>query len=402
MIKSAESKLRPIVIDMINKDNKFKGWAGYIMQVSFFWSEEIPTACAGHGFIFFNPNFWDKLDEARQKTVIAHEICHLILDHLNRGEGFDPESYNIAGDYVINPYLKNEGFEVRNPFGDIEILLDQKYNGKTTEQIYNIVHKERKQNPKKHPLSGSPSKSEIEDLVQEALDSDKDKPEDVSEQAKKNKNNHEIAQKAATSSPGNKTGNSARLLEAVKKVVIQNATYQKIFEPYLTDPLSGGKRTFMRPSRRQGNTGLRMKGRFPKKGKHNRLTHLVYALDVSGSITHEQANQFVNSAGTIKKILNPSRMTVMLWDTQIKFEKTYRDDEPLGKIHVQAGGGTCLDPVYRRVKQLNPEALVIFTDLAVAIPPEPNWKTIWFVPDNNVYDNYLQKVNYGEVYRVPE
>lgn len=95
-------------------------------------------------------------------------------------------------------------------------------------------------------------------------------------------------------------------------------------------------------------------------------------------------------------------MTVMLWDTKIKFEKVFKEDEKLDNIRVTAGGGTNLKPVYRRVNQLNPEALVIFTDLQVYIPPKPNWETIWFVPDKGIGDYWLQKVPYGTVYLVPK
>ncbi len=95
-------------------------------------------------------------------------------------------------------------------------------------------------------------------------------------------------------------------------------------------------------------------------------------------------------------------MTIILWDTSIQFEKVFREDEVLDNIPTLGGGGTDLDPVYQRVEQINPEALVIFTDLAVTIPPKPTWETIWFVPDMNVYTGYLQAVTYGDVYLVPE
>ncbi len=158
----------------------------------------------------------------------------------------------------------------------------------------------------------------------------------------------------------------------------------------------------MRPSRRQTKNGLRMKGKYPKRGRKNRLTHLVYALDVSGSITDHQKRQFLASAKTLKEKLNPQLMTVILWDTQIQYEKVFREDESLDNISVMSGGGTYLHPVYTRVKEINPEALVIFTDLAVTIPPKPDWETIWFVPDMNVYDGYLNAVTYGNIYLIPE
>jgi predicted metal-dependent peptidase len=403
-VSRADDTFRAIVQDMILYDKRFVGMARYVTRIEFFWSTAIKTACAGAGFIFFNPEFWKKLVPEQQKTVVAHEIWHLILNHLERGEGFDPESYNIAGDHVINLTLQEDGFPIHqnSDFGGITPCCDPAYRGLSTEQIYAKVHEDRKKDPGSHSSpSGTPSKDQIEDLIKEAVSGtgksvDQQKEEDEALR-------DSVAQEAQAAPPGNHAGGEDRLISTeCKKVFIKEATYEEIFEDYLTDPLSGGKRTYIRPSRRQVAGGLRLKGKFPKRGRKNRLTHLVYALDVSGSITSHQAQQFLRSAKTLKETLNPVLMTVMLWDTRIVFEKVFREDEPLDNIQVQAGGGTCLDPVYKRVRQINPEALVIFTDLCVNIPPKPDWETIWFVPDMNIYDAYLQQVTYGDIYLVPE
>lgn len=403
-LTKATDTFRTIVQDMILFDKRFAGMSRYVTTIEFFWSTQIKTACAGAGFIFFNPDFWDKLLPEQQKTVVAHEIWHLILNHLDRGKGFDPDSYNIAGDHVINLTLQDDGFPIseNSDYGGITPCCDPAYRGMSTEQIYAKVHEDRKKDPGSHSApAGTPSTDQIEDLIKEAVQGtgnsvqqQKDKDEEIRQQ---------VADKAQIAPPGDQSGNEARLLKTERvKVFIKSATYEEIFEEFLIDPLSGGKRTYVRPSRRQAAGGLRLKGKFPKRGRKNRLTHLVYALDVSGSITSQQARQFLRSAKTLKEKLNPVMMTVMLWDTQIKFEKCFREDETLDNISVHAGGGTCLQPVYHRVKQINPEALVIFTDLQVDIPPKPTWETIWFVPDLHIYDTYLQNVTYGDVYLVPE
>ncbi|ANJ20676.1 HNH endonuclease [Dinoroseobacter phage DS-1410Ws-06] len=401
---SANDVFRLIVQEMILTDKRFTGMARYVTTIKFFWCSSIKTACAGDGFIFFNKEFWDKLVPEQQKTVVAHEIWHLICDHLNRGQGLDPDSYNIAGDHFINLTLQEDGFPINenSDFGGITPCCDPAYRGLSTEEIYARVHEDRKKDPGSHkPQQGTPSKDQIEDLIKEALEGSGDS---IEENKEKDENlRQQIANEAMACPPGDGTGAEDRVLRTeCIKVYIKKATYEEIFEPWLIDPLSGGKRTYIRPSRRQVAGGLRLKGKFPKRGRKNRLTHLVYALDVSGSITQYQAQQFLRSAKTLKEKLNPKLMTVMLWDTQIKFEKVFREDETLDNIHVQAGGGTCLKPVYKRVQQINPEALVIFTDLCVDIPPKPDWETIWFVPDMDIYEPYLQQVTYGDIYLVPE
>lgn len=405
---SADDTLRSYVEEMLVTDKRFKGMSKYVFDISFFWSTRIKTACAGHGYIFFNPNWWDKMVHEERKTVVAHEILHLVLNHLERGKEFDAESYNIAGDHVINLTCNDEGFittlnnkgKQNTNFGGAGMVIDERFRGMGTNAIYAIVHKERKKNPDSHKSAdGSPSADEIEDLVQQALQgTGKDLQQQIDENEDKRKKAVSDGQK-----PGDGPGHVQEILRTEGLTIfIKQAPYEEIFEEYLTDPLSGGKRTFLRPSRRQIRGDLRLKGKFPKRGRKNRLTHLVYALDVSGSINAKQKRQFLASAKTLKEKLNPKLMTVILWDTQIQFEKVFREDEKLDNLHIMSGGGTSLHPVYSRVAQLNPEALVIFTDLQVSIPPQPSWETIWFVPDMNVHEHYLKDVTYGDVYLIPE
>lgn len=401
-MESAADTFKRYVNHILNVDRRFTGMSKYVVKIQFFWSEQIPTACAGDGFVFFNPKFWDKLNEEKKKTVLVHEIWHLILDHYNRGKGYDHTSYNIAADHVINLTVKDSGFVMgpKELFGDIYPCCDDRFAGMSTEQVYAIVHKERKNQTNSHKnAQSSPTTDQIKDLIKEALDGS---GMDVEQQkATDEKIRQNVIQQ--TMQAGTNSGQESRILQTENlSVHIKNATYEEIFSKYLIDPLSGGKRTYIYPSRRQMKGQPRLKGKFKKRGHINRLTHLVYALDVSGSITQHMANQFLRSAATLKDKLNPKLMTIILWDTSIKFEKTFQEDELIDNIRLSAGGGTLLTPVYRRVEVLNPEALVIFTDLLVSIPPKPKWETIWFVPDMNVSPSILANVTYGEIYKIPE
>jgi predicted metal-dependent peptidase len=388
--------LKPLVEEIFRKDPRFVGLSRFIINVRIFWSFEIPTACAGHGFIFFNPDWWDHLPEETRKTVLVHEVYHLILKHLQRGEGLDPMIHNEACDHVINLGIEKDGFT----FVDWDALKDPVYVGKSAEQIYNIIWEEREKNPPK-PQPNTPSKDQIEQLIKDQLVNDTaagGKTKTLQQQKEEAEQNVDDAQKTVGNTPGQKF---IRLDMTKVKVKIQRATYNQIFKKYLTDPLTGGKRTFMRPSRRSHGqpNKLLTPGRFPKRGHKNRLTHLVYALDVSGSITLQQAQQFHDSVRTIKELLNPEKLTVLLFDTRIVFEKTFTDKEKYGNINVYAGGGTDLKDVYKRMRVLGAEAMVCFTDLCVSIPPQPEWESIWIVPNMNCP---IPVGLYGDVYLIPQ
>ena len=203
---------------------------------------------------------------------------------------------------------------------------------------------------------------------------------------------------------GGATGNKHIQLEITnKRIAIADSTYEEIFKDYLIDPISGAKRSYMRPNRRQhGKTRdtFRLPGRVVRPKKSNRLAHLIYALDVSGSINKETAQTFHDSVRTIKEILNPNLLTVLFFDTEIKLIKTFTDKEPYNKIEVKAGGCTCLKAVYKYAETRKPEAMVIFTDLAVTIPPKPKWHTIWLVPERHLSNNISEI--HGDVYIIPK
>jgi predicted metal-dependent peptidase len=377
--------------NMVCVDPRCAGLAGYIANVRIFWSRSIPTACAGHGFIFFNPDFYDRLPEETRISVMVHEVWHLILKHLDRGKGCDPYTHNVAADHVINNGMGVDGFT----FEGADPHMDPQYLGQSTEQVYAAIYaaKDPDAPPDLEEMAKHVSAEQIEDMIEEIVNAEGKTLDQQKSDAEEDVDKHAAA-------CGNQTGNNGIRLDLTDNIVmIKGATYHEIFEPYLTDPLSGGKRTFMRPNRRQhGMKGkLLLPGRFPKRGHLNRLKHLVYAFDVSGSMmAHVQ--QCHDSIRTLKDTLNPSKMTVIFFDTKIVHEQTFTDKEQYGNIHVRAGGGTNLSEVYARAAELDPEALVIFTDLCVPIPPKPKWESIWLA--TSASDNIPANIH-GTVYLIP-
>ena len=397
--RSGEAQeLKDIVADLIINDPRFKNHAQFLANVRFFWSMRCATACAGIGFIFFNPEFYASIPPETRITVIAHEMWHLILRHLQRHKPDDDPYYkNIAEDHVINLGLEKQGFT----FEGTTPYKDPKYQGMSSRQVYNDIWTARPEDRPQVDPNAHMTPQQIQDLIQETVQGMPE--EDQASMEELEKEAEEQVNDALKNGCGKGTGNAGIDLEMTGMMVpVIGASYKDIFADYMVDPLSGGKRTFSRPNRRQignRNSGaLILPGRYPRRGKENRLTHLVYALDVSGSINSMQAKQFHNSVATIKKLLNPEKLTVIFFNDGIVLERVFTDKEPYGNITVKAGGGTNLVPVYKRVEQIDPEALVIFTDLQVNIPPQPKWHIIWLVPSALFAPPDL----YGDLYLIPE
>jgi len=411
--KADDISLKAAYEEVFKKDPRCKGYARYFrsLTVLFMRHPRVKTACAGHGFIFFNPDFFDRIPVQTRITVMIHEIWHLILRHLERGLECNARIHNKASDHVINLNLDREGFtfEGTNP------CKDPRFLGMSTEQVYKVLIDEAKANLdqavedlKKETESGEfvPS-SVIEELIKERLEDlqvevTPEKIEEIKEEAVSEVETmlEEVAKAANQISP-----KTRQILLKNRKsdiMIIEGSTYEQVFKPYLMDPLSQGRRTHLRPSRRSASVGkgIIMAGRLKKNTPSNRLMHLFYCLDVSGSITDDHAQQSHNCVRHVKELLNPRLMTIMYWDHEIKMERQITDKEYYKNIKVNAGGSTSLIPVYRRLEEVKPEAAVILTDLKVQFPPKPSCDIIWLVPENCHIADKLPP--YGKIYMIPK
>ena len=92
-----------------------------------------------------NPDRFMKLSEPTRMTLVLHEILHVALNHITRmGNrvamcsigGQTVTLWNVAGDYVINLMLADAGQGIPKGW-----LLDTKFRGDSTEQVYDHLLK---------------------------------------------------------------------------------------------------------------------------------------------------------------------------------------------------------------------------------------------------------------------
>lgn len=93
----------------------------------------IAAVCPESREIFINPAAG--LGEAECRFVIAHELLHVGLQHVQRRQGRDPYLWNVACDFVINGWLieMNVG---RMPEGS---LYDPELKGQSAESLYDLI-----------------------------------------------------------------------------------------------------------------------------------------------------------------------------------------------------------------------------------------------------------------------
>jgi predicted metal-dependent peptidase len=113
------------------------------------------------------------------------------------------------------------------------------------------------------------------------------------------------------------------------------------------------------------------------------------AIDTSGSITQNQATEFLSEVQGIMEQYPSYNINVFCFDTKCYGEKTFSTDngEDLRTYVVEGGGGTDGNCIFEYLKETGncPEKLVVFTDGYVGNWGDPNYcDTLWIIKGSNM------------------
>jgi predicted metal-dependent peptidase len=113
------------------------------------------------------------------------------------------------------------------------------------------------------------------------------------------------------------------------------------------------------------------------------MTELVIGFDTSGSIFgSNEMTRFVTEIKTIIEDVKPSKVHVIYWDTEVAGHQTFEDGQfAVQDLKIKGGGGTDGSVLftYLRDKNINPQAIVQFTDGYVGDWGRTDAPTLWAV-----------------------
>ena len=125
-----------------------------------------------------------------------------------------------------------------------------------------------------------------------------------------------------------------------------------------------------------------------------RLEHLTFAIDTSGSVTSKDMVAMLTEINYIQDTLKPHRMTILDCDTQIHNVYEVHEGMDIQELQFSGGGGTSCTPVIEFCEQNKTTALVYFTDLYMSEYPHPiDFPLLWIVYNNP----NRTKVQIGEI-----
>ncbi len=377
----------------------------------------------------YNPMYAYSLSKESMIGAQAHEIMHLACGHHIRRNGREEKKWNEACDYAINSLLLDAGFKLPENF-----RYDVQYKNMSVDDIYQaLLHFDEQQ------IHGGANQANIAEEVKNE-DSEGSSGSLNNNSAQINKENE--TKKASTEEQNGEnteinqdidTNNLNEDLESEKSQSMSTAFHGEVQDhPSLSDKDNENAQKFaeqesqiqlaqaLQSAISSGNTPLGLLRLFKdqispsldwrellqrfienhREGDYSwstpnrrylyqniylpsrneeRLSSIVLAIDASGSIDMASLSLFCAELESILDFYDTT-LHIVYHDNMVQGHQEYtRNDRPL-VLTPKGGGGTDYRPVIQFIEEenLNPKALLWFTDLECAFfPEEPHFPLLW-------------------------
>ena len=328
-------------------------------------SDEWCSTAATDGLKFYyNSRFIKMLKPKEIEFLFGHEVLHVVYDHMGRRNERDPQMWNIADDYAVNADLKRHG--VGQFITTVPCLYEQKYDGKSAEEIYDDLMK-------------NVQYMDMESLIDQLLDDHMDgvdgedgegegdgegkqqrkRPQMSPEERERTR--QEIKQAIISAAQSAEAGS---LPKGVERLIKQHTNPVMPWRELLQTNLTSAIRTdysWMRPSRRSWHMDAIMPGMTPGEE-----IDVVVSLDMSGSISNKQAQAFLGEIGGMMSSFDGYKVHVFCFDTDTYNPQDFNSEsmDLIEEYEPQGGGGTDFDCIFTYLKEnaIEPKRLIVFTD----------------------------------------
>jgi predicted metal-dependent peptidase len=363
-------------VDHLARERLVTARIGLLLRHSFFGNlatrltlinadEWCATAATDGQKFYYNSRFIMMLKPKEVEFLVAHEVLHVVYDHMGRRGDRDPQIWNIADDYCVNADLKRH--KIGQFITTVPCLYESKYDGKSAEEVYDDLMK----NVKKISMDDL-----IEQLLDDHLDSEDGEGEGDGEDGN-NKGNgkgrpqlsdeekerirQEVKQAIINASS---TAEAGSLPAGVERLIRQATDPVMPWRELIQTNLTSAIRTdysWMRPSRRGWHMDAIMPGMTPGEE-----IDVVVAIDMSGSISDRQAQQFLGEIGGMMDSFDGYKVHVFCFDTEVYNPQDFNSEnmDGIDTYEPQGGGGTDFDAIFEYLKKVGnvPKRLICFTD----------------------------------------
>lgn len=345
-----------------------------------------PTAATDSYNIFVNPGYFNSLSGDQQQALLAHEVFHCLLGHMDRREKRERFLWNVAVDFATNLFLSDCGFHLPPA-----ALCDEAFRGRTAEDIYDhvvarveeiVVHWESQD------CHLDPGDNEGK------LFRGRDYPTEVERRRLRAHLGRELRQRLPL--------REARMLsDEINLSGRSQIRWQEVLAQFFKS--IGNSDYSLYPF----NKKHLWRGLCMPSMKAPGLSHIVVAIDTSGSMENHVLEKVLAELETLRSVANSS-ITLMQCDTEIRSLRRYEAWEAstadFTRMKMEGRGGTSLIPPFKwlrsnqKANPIPPDALIYITDGFGEFPSHiPEFPCLWVVPKGG-----LETFPFGKVLHVPE
>lgn len=279
--------------------------------------------------IYVNPAAGLSLEEL--KFVLAHEYLHAGLQHHERRQGRDPYLWNVACDFVINGWLLEMHVGKMPERGE---LYDETLRGKSAEEIYDRFLSDMRRFSKlttfrgygKGDIIGGRSgwgTASLDDFYKSAL-----------------------SQGLEYHNQNGRGTIPAGLMEEIRALAMPPIPWDVELGHWFDTHFSpvAAKRTYARPSRRQGSTPDIPRPRCVPDGGLEFSRTFGVVVDTSGSMPAEMIGYALGAIASYAAAKEVPYARVVFCDADAYDAGWITPEEAAGRVKVYGRGGTVLQP----------------------------------------------------------
>ena len=384
-IDTAERKLQRVKISLM-RDDRFVYWRGIMMVGKTELVEDFPTAYTDG----YNEGYGRQFVESQNDKQLAFGILHENLHKIGRDLSVwrklfedDKQLANMACDYRINLLLVDMdplGNTLQfptNPDGSRMGLLDERFRDMDVPAIFRLLKQEKQDGTGAFGSGGDGTKmgNAMDEHDWEAGDGTPAEQQDT--QAKEIDQALRQGEMEHRKVNGNKAGNVERFMSEMLKPKIN---WKEALADFVRSACAGkDKSTWRRPNRRYLGMDIIMPSLISE-----RVGHLVYGPDMSGSVGGKETTAMVTELVQLAKEMRPDKLDVLYWDSAVARHEEYDEsniDLLASSTKPMGGGGTSPACVkrYMEEKRIEPECVIMLTDGYVDSWPEFNCPTLWLI-----------------------
>jgi predicted metal-dependent peptidase len=398
-----ERKLKKAKIDVMRSQLPgLRLWAGLMSVGKTSLCDKTSSAYTNGRDEVYGTAFVEQLSVAELSFVCLHEAVHKGLRHLTTWRKLfeaDPQLSNIACDYVVNRIIvkADPGETVckfpRNPDGTRMGLYDERFDGMSAKQIFDILKKEQEQEPDGQG-EGKPGEQGANQKQGSGAGQGFDEHgwDDAKEMDKADRDaldkeiDHALRRGEAEAKRcgAGKGDMPAEVGELLRPAVDWRAALREFFSSHCA---AKDEATWRRLNRRFVGMDVYLPTMHGES-----LGHAVVGADLSGSMWSGNPSPISRIFTEVVEIANttkPDKLDVLYWDTEVAGHDSFTQgdyDGLLAKVRPKGGGGTsaaCV-PIYMAEHKIKPDCIIMVTDGHVFGSWGSNYSApvLWVIIDN--------------------